>query len=137
MFRTLAAEWHAHLWPIYKHSTQKNPRHTLEKHLLPRFGDKAMTEITRQEVQAYVAHRELSSANPLWGAPRIHWELLKLGIAISQSRHSRLTAPMKRSQCAFACGARTGVHAAVGWSVRFQCTTRRVPMSSITKTYSR
>ena len=178
----------------YKHSTQKNPRHTLEKHLLPRFGDKAMTEITRQEVQAYVAHRELSSANPLWGAPRIHWELLKLGdrnqridgrspqkftrrrvpagsddvarrdagwqrrnkqpvrdvrsaspdgwvrpvvqdptrnvvvhrcsgestpprtdrrcrslSGIIQSRHSRLAVPMKRSQCAFACGARTGV----------------------------
>jgi putative transposase len=29
--------------------------------------------------------REMSSANPLWGAPRIHGELLKLGIAVSQS----------------------------------------------------
>ena len=29
--------------------------------------------------------RELSSANPLWGAPRIHGELLKLGISVSQS----------------------------------------------------
>src|ERR1700680_4564429 len=29
--------------------------------------------------------REMSSANPLWGAPRIHGELLKLGIEISQS----------------------------------------------------
>ena len=40
--------------------------------------------------------RELSSANPLWGAPRIHGELLKLGISVSQStvakymrRHAR------------------------------------------------
>ena len=56
MFRTLAAEWQAHVLPMYKHSTQKNHRHILEKHLLPRFGDKEMTEITRQEVQAYVAH---------------------------------------------------------------------------------
>jgi integrase len=56
VFRTLAAEWQAHVLPMYKHSTQKNHRHILEKHLLPRFGDKAMTEITRQEVQAYVAH---------------------------------------------------------------------------------
>jgi integrase len=55
-FRTLAAEWQAHVLPMYKHSTQKNHRHILEKHLLPRFGDKVMTEITRQEVQAYVAH---------------------------------------------------------------------------------
>lgn len=29
--------------------------------------------------------RELSAANPLWGAPRIHGELLKLGIPVSQS----------------------------------------------------
>ena len=56
VFRVLAAEWQAHVLPMYKHSTQKNHRHILEKHLLPRFGDKAMTEITRQEVQAYVAH---------------------------------------------------------------------------------
>jgi len=29
--------------------------------------------------------RQMSSANPLWGAPRIHGELLKLGIQISQA----------------------------------------------------
>ncbi len=29
--------------------------------------------------------REMSSANPLWGAPRIHGELLKLGIKVSQA----------------------------------------------------
>ena len=27
----------------------------------------------------------MSQANPLWGAPRIHGELLKLGIAVSQA----------------------------------------------------
>jgi hypothetical protein len=27
----------------------------------------------------------MSNANPLWGAPRIHGELLKLGIKISQA----------------------------------------------------
>ena len=41
---------------LRKHSRTENHRHILEKHLLPRFGDKTMTEITRQEVQAYVAH---------------------------------------------------------------------------------
>src|ERR1700690_1726885 len=30
--------------------------------------------------------REMSRSNPLWGAPRIHGELLKLGIEISQAR---------------------------------------------------
>jgi len=29
--------------------------------------------------------REISRANPLWGAPRIHGELLKLGINVAQS----------------------------------------------------
>jgi hypothetical protein len=29
--------------------------------------------------------REMSIANPLWGAPRIHGELLKLGINVGQT----------------------------------------------------
>ena len=40
--------------------------------------------------------RELPTANPLWGAPRIHGELQKLGLSVRQStvakymrRHSR------------------------------------------------
>jgi hypothetical protein len=31
--------------------------------------------------------REMSITNPLWGAPRIHGELLKLGIEIGQTSH--------------------------------------------------
>src|SRR5215475_6834174 len=33
--------------------------------------------------------RHMSNANPLWGAPRIHGELLKLGIRISQATVGR------------------------------------------------
>ncbi|MBC8426371.1 transposase [bacterium] len=33
--------------------------------------------------------RQMSTANPLWGAPRIHGELLKLGIEISQGSVSK------------------------------------------------
>jgi hypothetical protein len=33
--------------------------------------------------------RRMSTANPLWGAPRIHGELLKLGINISQATVGR------------------------------------------------
>src|SRR4030095_12458191 len=29
--------------------------------------------------------RQISTANPLWGAPRIHGELLKLGVQVSQA----------------------------------------------------
>jgi hypothetical protein len=35
-----------------------------------------------REVRALI--RQMSNANPLWGAPRIHGELLKLGFEISQ-----------------------------------------------------
>lgn len=52
-FGAVAHEWQATVLPTYKHSTQKNRRHILAKHLLPRFGDKALSDITRQEVQAY------------------------------------------------------------------------------------
>jgi hypothetical protein len=34
--------------------------------------------------------RKMAAANPLWGAPRIHGELLKLGIEISERTVSRL-----------------------------------------------
>jgi hypothetical protein len=29
--------------------------------------------------------REMSIANPLWGAPRIHGELLKIGVDVGQT----------------------------------------------------
>ena len=51
---------------------------------------------TRQGVVSYrctrcgrVLIRQMSQANPLWGAPRIHGELLKLGIDVSQATVGR------------------------------------------------
>ena len=55
-FRTLTTEWEATVLPMYKPSTQKNHRHIVAKHLVPRFGDTAVCDVTRQEIQAYVAH---------------------------------------------------------------------------------
>jgi putative transposase len=43
---------------------------------------------TSPEIRALV--RKLAAANPLWEAPRIHGELLKLGIPISERSVSRL-----------------------------------------------
>jgi transposase InsO family protein len=40
--------------------------------------------------------REISVANPLWGAPRIHGELLKLGVAVAQSTVSKYMARERR-----------------------------------------
>src|SRR5229473_1916579 len=40
--------------------------------------------------------REMSLANPLWGAPRIHGELLKLGIELAQSTVAKYMARRRR-----------------------------------------
>src|SRR5271168_2329071 len=39
--------------------------------------------------------RQMSSANPLWGAPRIHGELLKLGIEVSQASVAKYMLPRR------------------------------------------
>ena len=51
--------------------------------------------------------RQMCKANPLWGAPRIHGELLKLGIEVSQAtvakymiRRRGRPSPTWRSSCA-------------------------------------
>ena len=46
------------------------------------------------EIRALVA--EMATANPLWGAPRIHGELGKLGLDISERTVSRLLARRRR-----------------------------------------
>ena len=40
--------------------------------------------------------RDMSSANPLWGAPRIHGELLKLGIDVGQTTVAKYMAKCRR-----------------------------------------
>ena len=48
-----------------------------------------------QELRALI--RRMSQENPLWGAPRIHGELLKLGFAVSQSTVAM--APLSGANC--------------------------------------
>jgi integrase len=56
-FRTLAQQWQVDVLPTkYKHSTQKNHQHIMEKHLIPRFGDLALSDVTTQAIQSYVTH---------------------------------------------------------------------------------
>jgi integrase len=56
-FRTLAQQWAVDVLPTkYKHSTQKNHRHIMEKHLIPRLGDLALSDVTTQTIQSYVTH---------------------------------------------------------------------------------
>jgi putative transposase len=47
------------------------------------------------EIRALIAR--MAKANPLWGAPRIHGELLKLGIEVAERTVSRLM-PRRRPQ---------------------------------------
>jgi hypothetical protein len=58
-----------------------------------------------KDVRALI--REISSANPLWGAPRVHGELLKIGIEVSQSTvakyMSRTRRPPSQSWRTFLC----------------------------------
>jgi putative transposase len=46
--------------------------------------------------QIWMLIRTLADANPLWRAPRIHGELLKLGIAVSERTVSRVLRTVKR-----------------------------------------
>jgi putative transposase len=57
----------------------------------PRSGRPAMGTEIRDLI------RRMSRANPLWGAPRVHGELLKLGLTVSQATVSRY---MLRSEAA-------------------------------------
>jgi hypothetical protein len=52
----------------------------------------------RSQVAADVRRliRDMAAENPLWGAPRIHGELLKLGLAVSERTISRLM-PRRRT----------------------------------------
>jgi transposase InsO family protein len=52
----------------------------------------------RPKVAAEIRHliRDMSLANPLWGAPRIHGELMKLGIEIAQSTVAKYMAKRRR-----------------------------------------
>jgi hypothetical protein len=56
-FLTLARQWQVDVLPTkYKHSTQKNHQHIMEKHLIPRFGNLALSDVTTQSIQSYVTH---------------------------------------------------------------------------------
>ena len=50
----------------------------------------------RTPVESRHLIREMSLANPLWGAPRIHGELLKLGIDVGQTTGAKYMARGRR-----------------------------------------
>jgi len=59
-------QWHRQAFRLYWRCRSKSGRRSINR-----------------EVRDLI--RQMSNANPLWGAPRIHGELLKLGIEVSQA----------------------------------------------------
>jgi integrase len=57
VFLTLARQWEVDVLPTkYRHSTQKNHRHIMEKHLIPRFGELPLCDVRTPAIQTYVTH---------------------------------------------------------------------------------
>ena len=81
--------WLYRIWPrcldamvLVKHATVVQ-WHREGFRLFWRWRSKSGRPSVEREIRALI--RQMSGANPLWGAPRIHGELLKLGIEISQA----------------------------------------------------
>jgi len=55
-FRSHAAQWERDILPMYKFSTRQGHQMILKVHLLPRFGDLHLCDITTDRIQAYVTH---------------------------------------------------------------------------------
>jgi integrase len=55
-FRTHAAQWERDILPMYKFSTRQGHSLILKFHLLPRFGDLPLCDITTDRIQAYITH---------------------------------------------------------------------------------
>ncbi len=60
---------------------------------------KSRSRVGRPPISLELRHliRKMSLANPLWGAPRIHGELLKLGVEVAQSTVAKADAHRARA----------------------------------------
>jgi putative transposase len=97
--------WLARIWAGWRQSIViVTPEHrpALAAAPLPRALDQALRPALRgpparhrrNQIKALVIR--MAAANPLWGAPRIHGELLKLGIHVAERTVSRLV-PKRRT----------------------------------------
>src|SRR5262245_29395489 len=63
-FRAHAAQWERDILPMYKFSTRQGHLMILNVHLLPRFGDLRLCDITTDRIQAYVTHLREQDYSP-------------------------------------------------------------------------
>ena len=55
-FSAHAAQWERDILPMYKFSTRKGHLHILKSHLIPRFGELLLSEVSTARIQAYVTY---------------------------------------------------------------------------------
>jgi integrase len=63
-FEELAKAWEKTVLPMYKYSTRKHHAHILKKKLLPFFGSIRIDQISRQQVQQFIAELNNRSYSP-------------------------------------------------------------------------
>jgi putative transposase len=95
--------WLSRVWPAWRQAlvivapstVLRWQRHRFRRHWAKLSG---RSSAGRPPVDAAIKTlvRRMAAANPLWGAPRIHGELLKLGIDVAERTVSRLL-PKRRS----------------------------------------
>ena len=70
LFAQIGDRWKTIILPMHKRSTVKNHEHIFEKHLRPRFGVRMVSEITREEIQAYITHLSTVAHDGIPYAPK-------------------------------------------------------------------
>jgi len=63
-FRTHVAQWERDILPMYKFSTRQGHSLILRVHLLPRFGDLPLCDISTDRIQTYVTHLRKKNYSP-------------------------------------------------------------------------
>src|SRR5262245_30623335 len=63
-FRTHAAQWERDILPMYKFSTRQGHSMILKVHLLPRFGDLRLCDVSTDRIQAYVTQLRQRNYSP-------------------------------------------------------------------------
>ena len=130
-FATLATEWQATVLPMYKHSTQKHRRFMLKKHLLPRFDDQALSEITRQEIHPKWALTLQQAAALLDRLPPLGRAMVGLAI-LSGLRRGELFALRRKDidECARVLTVREAVYDGTFSTPKTEAGQRQIPLSA-------
>ena len=84
---------HQRLAPVLPTSREDHPKESVA---CPEVASRRSMEGRQFDQQIRTLVREMATANPLWGAPRIHGELRTLGVHVSERTVSRLLEPHTR-----------------------------------------